>query len=84
VVHHALVNVIKPFFERKFIYDTYANRKEKGSHRALKRCTKFMRSSRYVLQCDVSGLTNSIEIFSDQWHNLSFFSLFPVEIFDLR
>ncbi len=30
VVHHALVNVIEPLFERRFIYDTYANRRRKG------------------------------------------------------
>ena len=50
VVHHALINIIEPIFERRFVFDTYANRKEKGTHRALNRCTKFMRSSRYVLQ----------------------------------
>jgi len=60
VVHHALVNVIAPLFERKFIFDTSANRKKKGTHRALKRCTKFMRSSRYVLQGDVSGIWSSV------------------------
>ena len=53
VVHHALVNVIAPLFERKLIFDTYANRIGKGTHRALDRCTKFLRSSRYVLQGDV-------------------------------
>ena len=26
VVHHALMNVIEPLFERQFIYDSYANR----------------------------------------------------------
>ena len=53
VVHHALVNVIAPLFERRFIFDTYANRIGKGTHRALDFCTKFLRSSRYVLQGDV-------------------------------
>ena len=31
VVHHALVNVIEPLYERQFIYDTYANRMGKGT-----------------------------------------------------
>jgi hypothetical protein len=44
---------IEPIFERRFIFDTYANRKGKGTQRALKRCTKYVRSSRYVLQGDV-------------------------------
>ena len=34
VVHHALCNVIEPLFERSFIYDSYANRVKKGTHRA--------------------------------------------------
>ena len=61
VVHHALINIIEPIFERRFVFDTYANRKEKGTHRALNRCTKFMRSSRYVLQSDVRQFFPSID-----------------------
>ena len=61
VVHHTLINIIEPIFERRFIFDTYANRKGKGTHRALKRCTKFMRSSRYVLQGDVRQFFPSID-----------------------
>jgi retron-type reverse transcriptase len=53
VVHHALCRVIEPIFERRFIYDSYANRKGKGTHRALDRCTSFARRYRYVLQCDI-------------------------------
>ena len=37
VVHHALCRVIEPIWERRFIYDTYANRVGKGTHRALDR-----------------------------------------------
>jgi retron-type reverse transcriptase len=53
VVHHALCNVIEPLFERRFIYDSYANRVDKGTHRALDRCQQFARRYRYALQCDV-------------------------------
>ncbi len=35
VVHHALVQFIEPIFERGFIHDSYANRRGKGTHRAL-------------------------------------------------
>ena len=31
VVHHALCQIIEPIFERAFIFDSYANRKEKGT-----------------------------------------------------
>jgi retron-type reverse transcriptase len=53
VVHHALVRVIEPIYERKFIFDSYANRKGKGTHAALDRCTHYMRRYQYVLQCDI-------------------------------
>ena len=53
VVHHALCNVIVPIFERTFISDSYANRVGFGSHRALRRFTKFARLNSYVLQADI-------------------------------
>jgi retron-type reverse transcriptase len=43
VIHHALCNIIEPIFDRTFIYDSYANRKKKGSHAALKRFDYFKR-----------------------------------------
>lgn len=61
VVHHALVRVIEPIYERKFIYDTYANRKGKGTHAALDRCTHFMRRYKYVLQCDIQQFFPAID-----------------------
>jgi len=61
VVHHALCNVIEPIFERSFIYDSYANRKGKGTHRALDRAQQFARRFRYVLQCDLRQFFPSID-----------------------
>ena len=29
VVHHALCNIIEPLFERRFVHDSYANRRDK-------------------------------------------------------
>lgn len=49
VVHHALFNVIEPIWERRFIHDSYACRVGKGTHRALDRCTEWVRQYRYVL-----------------------------------
>lgn len=45
VVHHALINVIEPIFERRFIYHSYACRKERGTHRALRQFVSWARSS---------------------------------------
>ena len=43
IVHHALVNMLEPIFDPIFIYDSYANRKGKGSLAALKRFDQFKR-----------------------------------------
>ncbi|MBI5872129.1 group II intron reverse transcriptase domain-containing protein [archaeon] len=43
IVHHAICNVIEPIFEKKFIYDSYANRKGKGTLAALNRLKVFMK-----------------------------------------
>jgi len=61
VVHHALCNVIEPIFERRFIYDSYACRVGKGTHRAVDRAQEFARRRRYVLQCDVEQFFPSID-----------------------
>ena len=61
VVHHALCNVIEPIFERMFIHDSYANRKAKGTHRAVDRYQSFARKNRYVLRCDIQKFFPSID-----------------------
>ena len=61
VVHHALVRVIEPIFERSFIADSYANRRGKGTHAALDRCQAFCRRYGYVLQCDLRQFFPSID-----------------------
>jgi hypothetical protein len=57
VVHHLLIGEIEPFYEQKFIYDVYNNRKAKGIHQALKRTEKFIRATREgcYLQLDIKG-----------------------------
>ena len=37
VVHHSLYAVIEPIFELGFVFDSYANRAGKGTHRAVVR-----------------------------------------------
>lgn len=43
IVHHALVRVIEPIFDKTFIYDSCANRTGKGTLSALKRFEEFQR-----------------------------------------
>ncbi|MDO8554744.1 MAG: reverse transcriptase [Candidatus Micrarchaeota archaeon] len=45
VVHHALCNIISPILGDSFIFDSFANRKGKGTHPAIKRFEKFLRSA---------------------------------------
>ena len=61
VVHHAVVNLLEPLYEPKFIYDTYANRVGKGSHRALDRCTQYLRRFKYVLPMDIRKYFPSVD-----------------------
>ena len=61
VVHHALCNLIEPMFERRFIFDSYANRVGKGTHRAVDRLQSFAKQYRYVLRCDVVKFFPSVD-----------------------
>lgn len=47
VVHHALCNIIEPIFDQGFIYDSYACRTGKGTHKAIKRLESFWRTAEY-------------------------------------
>lgn len=54
VVHHALMGIVEPIFDRLFIYDSYACRKGKGVHKAVKRYQKWANHYEYALKLDVS------------------------------
>ena len=61
IVHHALVNVIEPIFDRGFITDSYACRRGKGTHRAVARCREYVKRYRYYLKADVVRYFPSID-----------------------
>ena len=61
VVHHAVVSVLEPIYEKRFIYDSYATRKNKGTHRAVRRAQKFMKSGRYFLKFDIDKYFDNID-----------------------
>jgi retron-type reverse transcriptase len=61
VVHHALCNLIEPVFEKSFIFDSYANRIGKGTHKAIDRAQQFARRFEYVLTCDIRQFFPSID-----------------------
>jgi retron-type reverse transcriptase len=43
IVHHALIKIIEPVFDKTFIYDSCANRKGKGTLFAIERFDEFKR-----------------------------------------
>ncbi len=60
IIHHALCNVIEPMFDKTFIHDSHANRKGKGTLKAIKRFEAFHRKASknntrpcYVLKADI-------------------------------
>jgi retron-type reverse transcriptase len=61
VVHHAFCNVVEPVFERRFIHDSYASRKGKGTHAAIRRYQEFARGKAYVLKGDVRKFFPSVD-----------------------
>lgn len=66
IVHKAVCLVLEPLFEPNFIHDSYACRKGKGTHKAVRRLESFIKTSGgveevYVLKCDVSKFFFSID-----------------------
>ncbi|MDD3399646.1 MAG: RNA-directed DNA polymerase [Candidatus Paceibacterota bacterium] len=76
VVHHLLIKEIENIGERKFIFDTFSCRKNKGTHSAIGRlkgfigkATKNYTQKAFYAQLDISGFFMSID------HNI-LYSLF--------
>lgn len=68
IVHHALVRVVEPLFERRFIHDSYACRRGKGTHLAVQRTQYFLRRAKrrwgdaaYIVKIDVKSYFASID-----------------------
>ena len=61
VIHHALINVIEPIFEKSFIFDSYACRIGKGTHAAVDRYSYFLLKNNYTLKCDIKKYFPSID-----------------------
>lgn len=60
VVHHAIINILGPVFERRFIFDSYACRKGKGQHAALARAERFVRKHPFYLKMDIRKFYDTI------------------------
>ncbi len=68
IVHQAVVAAIEPLFEKRFIYDSYSCRVNKGTHAGVLRLKTFLASASsndtktvYVLKCDVRKYFASVD-----------------------
>ena len=61
VLHHAIMNICEPYLDGYAIFDSYACRQGKGSHKALARAQKFSRNNRWYLKLDIRKYFDSID-----------------------
>ncbi len=68
LLHHAIYRTLYPFFDKKFINDSYSCRKFKGTHRATRRFKSFTfkvsknnTKNMWVLKCDIKKFFASID-----------------------
>ena len=68
IIHHALCNIIEPIFEKSFIYDSFANRKCKGTLKAIQHFDHFKRKASknntikcYVLKADIKKYFETVD-----------------------
>lgn len=84
ILHHAIVKMIRPIFERTFIHDSYSSRKTKGTHKANQRfrrlAWKLSRNNTktvWILKCDIRKFFDSID------HQI-LFDLIKKRIYDVQ
>ena len=61
VVHHGVVRILEPVFEPTFIFDSYATRKGKGAHRAVKRAQNYLKNGFYYYKSDVLKYFDTVD-----------------------
>ena len=68
MVHHLLVSRIESFFEKRFIFNSYACRKDKGVHKAIEKLQSFINKlnqekskNTYYLQVDIKSFFANID-----------------------
>ena len=68
LVHHAIYRILYPYFDRRFISDSYSCRLNKGTHRAVNRFRDFGRKvsknntrTCWILKCDIRKFFASID-----------------------
>ncbi len=60
IIHHAIVGLLEPFYEKRFIANSYATRKNKGVHAAVKQASDYIKANLFYLKLDVSKYFQNI------------------------
>lgn len=60
IVQHAVMNVLEPIWDRLFINESYACRKDKGMHKGSTKTMEHVRKYKYCLKCDIRKFYPSI------------------------
>lgn len=61
VVHHAIVGVLNPTYEKIFISDSFATRKGKGVHKAIEKARSLIRHNAWYLKSDIQSYFQSVD-----------------------
>jgi len=61
VLHHSIMNICHPFFEKNLIYHTYATRKNKGTYAALDKAKVGVKKYKYYAKLDIRKYFDSID-----------------------
>ncbi len=61
VVHHALMDALEPHLERRMMFESFACRRGKGTHRALGHARRLLRRHGWFLKLDIARCFDSID-----------------------
>ena len=61
LIHHAIINILEPVFERQLIFHTYACRKGKGTHASARYAFEMTKSAKCFLKLDVRKYFDSVD-----------------------
>ena len=68
LLHHAIYRILYPYFDKKFIFDSFSCRRNKGTHRAMNRFREYGRivsrnhtRTAWVLKCDIKKFFANID-----------------------
>ncbi|MBQ0051264.1 MAG: hypothetical protein KBT11_04265 [Treponema sp.] len=61
IIHHAVMLILEPVFEKQFVFHMYACRKGKGSHKAVEYASKQARQCEYFLKLDVRKYFDNVD-----------------------